>query len=149
MVIINQLDKRWSSRKLGASALTFGAFGCTTSCILMLASYFGELVNPIAFAANAAHYTKDGLILWNSIGLKSMKFVWRFKVNPGDAVIREALKNPNKGILLEVNNKHWVLALRPTFFGKDYVCADPWGGVKCDVLKKYGNITGAAIFEKK
>lgn len=151
MVYLSQRDPRWSSVRLGASQLTVGRYGCTTTCISMLSDYFGGFVRPDEIAKRAENYTKDGLVLWTKLELRKMRFEWR-EYQRNDAKIREALKDPNRAVILQVDDgAHWVVALRRTMLGlgNDYVCLDPWTGKKCDVLKTYRNITGAAFFNRK
>lgn len=148
MIYLSQRDPRWSDVKLGQSSLTVGRYGCTTTCISMLSDYFKCLAFPDAIAKVPTNYTKDGLILWNKLVFKKMRFKWRY-YEQNDAIIKECLKDPNRAIILQVNNGlHWVLAVSKNLFGKDYTVLDPWTGKKCDVLKTYHNITGMAVFER-
>lgn len=150
MQILSQRDPKWVSDKLGSSQLTLGKFGCTTTCISMLTDFFGCFQSPPQIAHNVYNYTKEGLIDWHHLNFEKMKFTMRIRSTPGETVINNALKDPNQAIMLEVNNhSHWVLALRKTLIGKSWIVADPWDGTKCDVLKKYHNITGAAVFIRK
>jgi hypothetical protein len=147
MQILSQRDPKWAGDKLGASSLTLGRWGCTTTCISMLSDYFKCFKSPLEIAHNVSNYTPDGLILWQNLRFDKMCFVRREYVR-NDQAIQEALKNPNKSVILQVNNKaHWVVALRKSFGGNDYLVADPWDGTKCWVIEKYHNITGAAYFE--
>ena len=149
MLIISQRNPLWSSRRLGASQLTCGKFGCTTTSCSMLSSYFGCYRSPLELASDANNYTKEGLILWTHLNFDKMKFSWRGYARD-DSKIQEAIKNPNKAVMLQVNDgAHWVVALSKTWFGNSYTVADPWDATKCDVIKKYNNITGFAIFERK
>lgn len=148
MKILSQRDLAWSSKFLGSSKLTVGRYGCTTTCVSMLSDYFGCYKSPLELAGNAKNYTKDGLILWTNLTFAKMKFTLRAN-GRDDGMIQEALKNPNKAVMLQVNNgAHWVVALRKTLFGKSYIVADPWSGDRCDVIKRYHNITGMAFFAK-
>jgi len=77
-----------------------------------------------------------------------MSVGWR-EYKRDDKKIQEYLKDPNKAVILQVDNgSHWIVALRPTILGKDYVCADPWTGKKCLAIKDYHNITGATYFHR-
>lgn len=149
MKILSQRDLQWASEKLGASSLTIGRFGCTTTCISMLSDYFGGYMSPLGIAMHKDWYTGDGLILWRNLDLPTMKFKSRLSVR-NDAAINYALKDPNMAVILEVNNgSHWVVAIKKSFFGDSYIVADPWNGDRCDVISRYHNITGCAIFERK
>jgi len=149
MEILSQRDLRWASKKLGLSNLTVGNKGCTTTCLAMAASYFGETISPLQIASNVNNYTKEGLIIWGNLNFKKMKFVSRERLWPSQNLLKECLKDPNRVILLEVNDgAHWVLATGFNWFGR-LMCADPWMADRCDLLKRYKNITGAAIFARK
>jgi hypothetical protein len=149
MIILSQRDLKWAVNKLGDSNLTIGRYGCTTTCISMLSDYFGGLVLPPDIAKHKKFYTLDGLILWDKLVLPTMKFTNRFRLRD-DILIKKALKDPNGAVILQVNNgSHWVVALRPTLWGNSYIVADPWSGDKCDVMSRYHNITGGAVFNRK
>ena len=148
MIILSQRDPRWATLKLGISPLTVGRYGCTTTCVSMLTDYFWCYTNPAQLAGQKDLYTKDGLILWNNLEFRKMRFVNRFYMRD-DEKIADALKDPDKAVILEVANRsHWVVGLRPTYIGDSYVVADPWSGDKCDVIKRYKNITGGAYFAR-
>ncbi len=149
--MLSQRDPRWSQTKLGQSSLTIGRYGCTTTCISMLTSYFGIWQSPIEIATAPGNYTADGLVLWPNISsmLKSMKFDKRIQ-GRNDAEIMASLKDPNKAVILQVDNgQHWVVAIKKTLFGNDYVIYDPWFGDKRTACGSYKNITGSAHWVKK
>lgn len=151
MIYLSQRDPRWGSIKLGASNIDLYHYGCTTTCISMLSDYFKCRSLPDSIARIKENYTADGLILWRNLRFAGMKFDWR-GYGRDDKKIQEYLKDPNKAVILQVNDgKHWVVAIRRTFLGlgSGYICVDPWTGKQCDVLKVYKNITGAAYFSKK
>lgn len=148
MQILSQRDSKWSSQKLGASNLTVGRYGCTTTCISMLSDYFGCYASPLVLASNPKNYTKDGLVIWGAFHFFTMKFEKRL-FGRNDTAIQESLKNPRKAVMLQVNDgAHWVVAIRKTLFGNSYIVADPWNGDKCNVIKRYKNITGSAHWLK-
>lgn len=151
MFHLSQRDSRWSSFKLGASTLTVGRYGCTTTCISMLTSYFGVWHEPATLASNKSNYTRDGLVLWEAMSknLKSMKFVERV-YGRNDKKIQDSLKNPKTGVILQVDNgAHWILPIYKLPFVNDYICIDPWDGKYCRAISKYRNITGSAHFKAK
>jgi len=112
----------------------------------MILDYFKQYRSPLELASNANNYTSDGLVLWKNI---TSLFVWRDYIE-NNAKISQYLKDKDKAVILQVNNKqHWIVALRKSLIGNDYLCLDPWDGKKCWVKKKYHNITGAAYFMKK
>lgn len=148
MILISQRNPAWATEKLGQSTLNLGRFGCTSCCISMLSDYFGSYKSPIEIAHNVANYTKDGLIVWKALSFKNMKFDKR-TYGRDDNEIRAALKDPNRAVILEVDNAHWVVGVKPTLLSRDYVVADPWYGDKCNLSKRYGKITGSAYFSRK
>ena len=149
MFYLSQRDPLWAEKHLGASDLTVGRYGCTTTCISMLTSYFGGYSSPLEIASNAYNYTKDGLIIWSHLSFPFMRPVQR-EYGRNDAGIQAALGDPNRAVILQVNNgQHWVVAVKKNKFGYDYTIIDPWDGQKKNCLANYGNITGAEYFERK
>ncbi len=115
----------------------------------MLSDYFGACRTPKEIAHNSANYTKDGLIVWQNLKLPKMQFLIREYGEHGEN-IKRALKDPQRAVLLEVNKgAHWVVALRKTLLGDDYVILDPWTGKKATAKGTYHDITGAAYFGKR
>lgn len=115
----------------------------------MASDYFGCYKSPADIAAVKKNYTKDGLILWQNLKFAHMKFAGRY-YGESSTIIDEALKSPNKAVILQVDNgAHWVIALRKTLFGNDYVILDPWDGKKKDAKKAYKNITGFSVFVRQ
>lgn len=158
MLILSQRDSRWSGDKLGASRLTVGRWGCTTTVISMISHDFACYKSPLELAHNANNYTPDGLILWNRLNetfKEHMRFVWRGYGAKGRATpmtdfspLHKALANPNQRVALEVNDgAHWVKLVRKNTLGSDWTIIDPWDGRECNVIARYKNITGYAIFE--
>lgn len=112
----------------------------------MLSDYFGAWVRPDAIAKQKKNYTKDGLILWNALSFSTMRFVER-KYGFNEAAIMESLKDPNKAVILEVNDgQHWVVGVKKNLLGSDFTCIDPWDGKKKNLKAAYRNITGSAHF---
>lgn len=94
-------------------------------------------------------YTSGGFIIWGNIDLRCMKFEKRLQ-GRNDIEIQKSLKDPNKAVILQVSSgSHWILAVRKTLFGNDYVCIDPWTGARCTALGTYRNITGSAHFVRR
>lgn len=151
MIYLSQRDLRWASVKLGKSRLSVGRFGCVTTCISMLSDYFKSFFAPDTLATKTLSYTKDGLIIWQSVdNIPHMKFEKRL-YGQNDAEILASLKDRKKAVILQVNNgQHWVVALRRSLWDKkDYIILDPWTGKQCSALKTYHNITGSAHFISK
>lgn len=149
MIYLSQRDPRWQNITLGNSRYTIGRYGCTTTCISMLSDYFQCFQPPDAIAKSYCQYTLDGYILWNTLTLPRMGFKVRL-YGQDDVAIQQALKDPRQAVILNVSNGgHWVVAIRKTLFGNDYVCVDPWTGKICLAKRDYRNIVGAAIFNLK
>jgi len=133
---------------MGASKLTLGRWGCTTTGISMLSDYFGDYKSPEELASNAHNYTRDGLVLWWNLKFDKMKFVKRSR-SYNEAEVHAALKDPDQGVLLAVNDDaHWVVAYSTRMFSGKLAVADPWTG-KIEKASKFYNISGAAFFSRK
>lgn len=148
MLILSQRDPKWSQTKIGKTNLKLSKIGCTTTCISMASSYFGEYKDP-GILAQSLSYTGDGRILWPSIDkvFKTIKFYWRgYAITPITTVeIDYALKSKDKCIILNVDGgAHWVLGIR-RIAGGLYWVADPWSGTR----KLYSGVVGYAIIERK
>jgi hypothetical protein len=146
MQFLSQRDKRWAAEKLGQSQSTVGRYGCTITSISMGTDYFKQWVTPFDLAHKLS-FTGGGSILWGSLpSVTCLKLEKRF-FGQQDALIQEALKNPRKVVLIQVENYHWVLGLGRNLFG-GYKIADPWFGDK-STTKRYKNISGGAVLVLK
>ncbi len=149
---LSQRNPKWKDKKLGASDLTIGEFGCTTVSLSMALISFGYNVYPDQIAARKENYTKEGLILWNNLLLPGgFKFKWRYgsptNFVRNDAEITRSLKNPNEFVLLSVgNNTHWVTGMGKILLSSNYRVADPWKGVQAKAPQDFRNISGSAHF---
>lgn len=152
---LSQLDQRWASLKLGLSKLTVGRFGCTTTCISMLSDYFRCYRSPADLAAQSDLYTTEGhpagggLVIWDKLN-KLFGVKLRFEKRLGGErtiEIRRSLKEKNLAVIFQVaDGAHWLVGVRPSVMGNDYLCVDPLTGKKCYAKAKYRNITGSAHF---
>lgn len=147
MIKLCQRNPEWGNVKLGGSNLTIAKFGCTTTGLSMLSDYFGCYQQPDDIARHVDWYTKDGLILWTKLNFSKMAFVWRFYKANYDT-INSAIKDPNLACLLEVEGRHWLVAMSKLPFVNIYRVADPWDS-KIKLSTSYKNITGGAVFRKK
>lgn len=148
MKLLCQRDPKWSALKLGSSACTLGRYGCTTTAISMLSDYFGSYIDPGQLATKVLKYTYDGLILWTSVdAIPDMKFEKRV-YGQNDAEILKSLKDPAKAVILEVEGRHWVVALSKIPFMNLYRISDPFFGNK-GLSSRYKIITGSAHFIQK
>lgn len=139
--ILSQRDPRWAKLKLGPSSLTVGDYGCLETCLCMFAQYCGKTITPGEVAGNKKAFNKGGFYQWN---YPDFPFTLEKTINGrNDAEIMKSLKDPKRGVVLQVDNgAHFILALSKNFFGS-YNCADPWFGDKCDAIKRWKNITGS------
>lgn len=143
MKILSQRDSIWADKKLGASSLTMGKYGCTTTCLSMLTDYFGSYMRPDAIAGQKDWYTKGGLVIWSKMKLP-MKFVKR-TYGRDDAEFTAALKDPKRAVMFEVQGNHWVVAMGKNWNGS-YRISDPWFGDHANIKRYKNEITGAAFF---
>lgn len=135
----------YGATKIGKTSRTLAEVGCTITCVAMSSSYFGEYRTNKELAS-ALQFTADAKIIWSSIGkaFKRFEFLLRFYTNDR-AIITEALSNPNKTVLLNVDHGgHWVLAVR-RLYGDTYWVADPWTGTR----KIYSGVVGGAVLVRK
>lgn len=147
MISYSQRDQRWGNKKMLPSALKLKDFGCTTTAIADLSTYFGDNFNP-AQVCDRVKYTKDGLIIWASCKFKTFSF-WFREQGRNDTNIKNALADPNIAVILQVAyGKHWVVATGWDSVNKIFKIADPLYGDR-STMKRYGNsITGAAYFKR-
>lgn len=155
MIFLSQRDINWGECKLGESTLLMKRWGCTTTAISMLTDYFKCFRSPSMIAANVNFYTNKkhkagaGLILWANLKFDSMKFDERTYGADHDK-IKQALKDPKRACILEVDSVHWVVAYSTRVMKKDdYIIIDPWDGKKKNLLGSYKKITGAAFFSEQ
>lgn len=92
-------------------------------------------------AAQEWEFTKNGKLVWNSID--EMSFQDRIRKRPEDGFIKKWVKSKTTGILLEVNDEHWVVGYYWGFRG--LYAIDPLTAKRI-LVKDHYNITGAAIF---
>lgn len=109
----------------------------------MLLDFFKKFKNP-GVLAKTLDFTKDGLILWGSLPKVGFQLEKRF-TGEDRALIDAALKAPNKGVLIQVENYHWVLGLGRSIFG-GYRIADPWFG-DISTTRRYKYISGGAVIK--
>ena len=114
MKILCQRNPLWAEKKLGASSLSIGDYGCTSSMLAEINNRFGANATPADVAAHKEWYTSAGLILWPKLDLKFAIFEDMGRVYGfNEARVLEALNDPNnKAVGLEVNipkaGKHWL-----------------------------------------
>lgn len=129
MKLYRQTDPRWADYNIGRSLCKIGDYGCTLSCIAMLATWYGNpSITPLS-VANEDWYTIDGLIIWNKISLPKMAFVRRVRsYNLADAT--RATNGNDTSVILEVftgKYKHWVVGCYYSRY-RGWRIADPLTG---------------------
>lgn len=148
MKIYSQQDPLWKHEFIGQTKFTIEYFGCTLSCVAMIATYFGDNFTP-SHIAKKCKYTGDARIYWQSVDFPHFRFFGRY-YSYYPSLIDKALKDPNLAVILQVNNeKHWVVATGKTWFSDKYKIADPIDGSRA-TLARYGNkVNGFAVFARK
>lgn len=142
----SQRDQAWANLTLKPSKLTMGRFGCTTTCIADLSTYFGDNLNPAQVNAKIK-YTADGLIIWQSCSFNTFVFERR-EFGRNEKNIKAALQDPNRAVILQVaSGSHWVVCIGE--IAGIFKIADPWLGDKSSMARYNNNITGAAYFKRK
>lgn len=134
---------------MGNSNLTLGRWGCTTSCVATLGTWFNEIKTPKDLALCKNLYTSGGLILWKEIGniYTKMKFLYRYYTFQ-EKIIDDSLKNPDTVVLLNVDRGyHWVAGLSKVLGG--YKCSDPYPYPAITRIYKKADICGFAVLIKK
>jgi hypothetical protein len=129
---LSQRDIRWKNVPLGFSDLTIGGYGCTITCIAMIAGLNPDEVNARLKAVNG--FASGSLVIWSKIkeAIPWLEFEWR-----GYSYDNERVKGAVEeygACLVEVdfdsnkistpNDKHWVL-----YVGNQEMI-DPWTGAK-------------------
>jgi hypothetical protein len=150
MLKYSQNSPLWKYDKMGKSNSTLGRYGCLTTSICTLGSYFGEDILPKTMAQKNNLYTSGGLLIWSQLDnvLKNLKFVMRIKQFNERAIDEALLKNPNTCVVLNVDRGyHWVAALKKGF--NSYVCSDPYPYPARNRTYKFSDICGFAVLANK
>lgn len=147
MVYLSQRDPRWGWRKIGNSESLIKDYGCTITCISMLADYFGCFQDPAWMAKNLRFIVDK--VIWQSVTEKlCFDFTWRFYKFEEKRIL-DALKSPSAACLFEIKKRHWVVGVRKSAYAwsKWFLTIDPWTGEK----KWYhqDDISGGATFRKR
>ena len=159
MFSLSQKDPRWANVRLGASRMTVGGWGCTTTCESILSYYAHQFIDPGEFARQKENYTGvdyargPGLVLWTEFSkdLDNVKYQRRFYGHDAE-LVAEALKRKDRFPILQVATgiakypEHWVVPIR-ALKGGDYLIMDPIDGKERKLLSKYVGVTGGVIAE--
>jgi len=140
----SQRDPKWADTKMGSSNLTIGRYGCTTTSIADLSTYFGDNLTPYQVSQTISYI--QGLVIWTTCKFTKFHFLNRERLR-SDINIKAALDDPNRAVILNVaNGSHWVVATGWDNINKVFKIADPWIGDRSDMRRYNNNITGAAYF---
>lgn len=145
MNILGQRDIRWKNKTINGTTSTIGNYGCTLTCLAMLADTTPDIVeSKLEFSVDR--------IIWTSINKTDLPIrfpdMGRAYIYDNDKV-KEAI-DKNGGCLVEVdfdgvistpNDRHWVLFVGN---GKAY---DPWTGTEI-LTTKYSILKGYCIINK-
>lgn len=147
MKYLSQLNPEWSAKLIGKTPFTIGRWGCLITCISMLSDYYGVYKDPSELA-NALTFDKYGRLYWKTVNSVWPKIHHRIRGDGFSAtLLRAVLKSDDRSAVLELNHAHWVVAVRPTWYGH-YIIVDPIDGRKKST-RVYGKtpITGYSIFQ--
>lgn len=146
MTTLSQLDRRWANKTIGNTVFKIGRWGCTITSLCMLLSYFHEktVLTPDE-ASKKWLFTSNAEIYWSS-NFEGMRFVYRYYQN-NPSKISEYANDKDKGVILEVNNSHWVFVEKT--IGHTMIIHDPIDGKKYQGLPRRYAVTGFALFEKE
>lgn len=152
MTLYSQRDPRWRD-VVYAGSKTFGAAGCYVTCVTMIASLAGYTDDPLRVAVKlreAGCFTGAELLYLARIPkaypLLACDGILDWRGRPADLIhLRQELeKGP---VILEVDahpggtpppaDAHFVIAESFTADGKDLNIADPWDGIRCQLLQRY------------
>lgn len=140
---LSQRDPRWSKIKLGFSNVTIGGYGCTITCLAMLAGTTPDKVNEAM--KRVGGYANGNLVIWSKVpqALPNLRFVKRVNGYNNDDV------KANVPCLVEVDfdgtprtdDRHWVV------FKGNHLLNDPWTGTE-RYTNVYPILKGYAIYKK-
>ena len=147
-MIYSQRDFKWINEQIGNTPSTIGNYGCTITCIGMLAGITPSEVNKRL--TDVGGYLND-LVRWTKIeeAIPWLEFEWR-GYSYDNTKVKEAIEK-NGGCLVEVDfdgatatpgDRHWVL------FTGDGKMQDPWTGT-IEPTSKYKILKGYSIINVK
>lgn len=143
----SQRNPKWGNKRMAPSQLKLKDFGCTTTCIADLSTYFGDNLNP-AQTCDKVKYNNLGFILWASCKFNTFSF-WFREFGKNEVNIKNALADPNLAVILQtLNGRHWVVATGWDAVNKIFKIADPIDGARTTMKRYSNNITGAAYFKR-
>jgi hypothetical protein len=137
MEILSQRDIRWKNIRIGSSNSTLGGYGCTLTCLAMLAGTTPDIIND---KLNKAGGFSVDRIIWTSINNTDLPISFpdmgRYYSYDNDKVKKAISDNGGclvevdfDGIVLTPNDRHWILYVGG---GKAH---DPWTGTEIPTTK--------------
>lgn len=176
----SQLDPRWSTQTLGNGRATIGSWGCLMTCMAMALTSFGTTITPPELNQRAkANGTFDGSAI--NFGAPAAIGGLRYKGNvrswpdrevlhapwtgedpieridkalaAGNIVVAQVDTKPNNGFFNSNNEQHWVVIVKRTPDGSDYLIIDPLTPPENNsiqprsLMSKYGNAVASATNE--
>jgi len=154
MEILSQRDAHWANMKLGMSGVTIGGYGCTITCLSMIAGVTPDVMNDTlirvgGFVAPKDNPAQRNLVNWEMvhIAFPFLSFVNRGYGNNEYEIVTSTKQNGFCLVEVDFDNnirtdgRHWVL-----YIG-DGLLIDPWTGTM-DPVSKYPMVTGYSIFTR-
>jgi hypothetical protein len=138
-----QGDPRWADVKLGSTAETLGAAGCTVSSLAMALTSQGSVITPPELNAALQQqkgFTESGLVIWAAVSPASQgRFSVTLVDRPLPEIVDDQLSTGNPvlaKVLYHGAIWHWVLVSGKT--GTNYLMHDPLGdGTPCEPMTRY------------
>ena len=132
---------------MGSSGVSIAKSGCLTCSITVgYDALTNKTLNPPMIASKLS-YNQQGMLLWGSLGNWGLKLELKSEV-PNDTAVNEALVNPDKFAVLEINHgAHFVLVIGKKLPLLGYRIYDPFYG---DKAYRYNSlVTGCRIISKQ
>ena len=176
----SQLDPAWKSDQLGEGQATIGSWGCLMTCMAMALTAFGTPLTPPQlnqlakakgeFSGSAISFLapwyagqlkyKGNVASWpNSDVPNTMDpqgdSIQRIddSLAQGHIVVAQVDTKPNNGFFNSNNEQHWVIIVKRTPDGRDYLMIDPLtlpqhvGTQPRSLMSKYGSPAPSASNE--
>jgi hypothetical protein len=168
----SQLDPAWRGDRLGSGQAVMGDWGCLLTCMAMALTAYGYPFNPrqlnqrvqqigsrailgsdIQFAAPtliAGLQSKGNLASWPDSGIQYTIWTGRNPIEridtelaAGNIVLAQVDTNPNNGFYNSRTEQHWIILVKRTPDGGDYLMIDPLTPPNQmelrSMMAKYGN----------
>jgi hypothetical protein len=148
----SQLNPAWQGQKLGNGQATIGSWGCLMTCMAMALTAHGTPVTPQqlnekakaagAFGGSAIQFYapasignlkyKMNVASWPDSGVDHAVWTGEDPIQridnalaDGHIVIAQVDTKPNNGFYNSSNEQHWVVIVKRTPDGSDYLMIDP------------------------